>query len=65
MKLLKRYKLIKEYPNSPKLGTIIEECYSVPGQFVNQQSPKRECYTGSFKPEYWQRLKDKKTIIYD
>ena len=64
MKSLKRYQLIKEYESSPKLGTIVEECYSVIGQFVNQQSPKRECFFAPFNPEYWLRLEDREVQIY-
>lgn len=56
MRKLRKYQLIKEYNNSPKLGTIIEECYSVPHQFVNQQSSKRECYFGPFNPIYWKEI---------
>ena len=59
MKILNRYILIKEYDGSPKLGTIIEECYSVPGQFVDQQSPKRECYREPFDSEYWRLIPPK------
>jgi len=64
MKYLKRYQLISEYPNSPKLGTIIEECYSVPYQFVDNQCPKRKCYHPT-NNENWKRIKDKQVIIYN
>jgi len=64
METLKRYKLIKEYTNSPKINTIIEECYSVRNQFVNNNSSKRECYFEPLSPQFWQRVKNKKVKIY-
>lgn len=63
MKKLKRYQLKKEYDNSPKLNSIVEECYSVPGQFVDQQSSKRQCYFPPFDLQYWERLEDKCVFI--
>lgn len=54
---MRKFKLIKEYPGSPKLNTIIEECLLCKGQYVNQQSSQRECYKDvENSPEYWEEI---------
>ena len=54
-KTLQEYILIKEYEGSPRLGSIIQECFSVPNQFVH----RTKCYFPPFNSEYWERLPDK------
>jgi len=58
-KSLQRYVLIKEYEGSPKLNSIIEECYSVPNQFVHQL----KCYFPPFNSEYWEKLPNREVKV--
>ena len=60
-KHLRKYMLIVEYPNGPRRGTIVEECYDTPGQFVNINLPKQKCYNGPFSMRHWMQLPD--TIV--
>lgn len=64
---MKKYKLIKEYPGSPNLGTIVEykddqyELYLIEGKTPNYgQFPKP--YVEDL-PEFWEEIKDKYQIL--
>jgi hypothetical protein len=52
------YRLIKEYPNSPKLGTIIEK---MPGTNMYFYNNRQICYPDIF-PEFWVPVKEEKNF---
>lgn len=56
---MKKFKLIKTYPNSLKLGTIVEE--DMYGQFVTQKSEELHIFQSEDVikyPEFWEEIKE-------
>lgn len=58
MKMLK-YKLIKEYPGSPKLGTVVTLETAVNGQIIQG----KWCYDIDNAPEFWEKVIEKEYEI--
>ena len=53
---MKKFKLIKAYPNSPDLGVVVEE--DKIGQFVSNTIEIFDKYTIENFPEFWEVIKD-------
>ena len=58
---MKKYKLIKEYPGSPKLGTVCEQ--RINGSSFRYYFEKEQClgilkYQVESQPEYWEEVND-------
>lgn len=52
---MKKYRLIKEYPGSPKLGTIVESQNAVSGILFEGKA----LYFIETSPEYWEEIVEK------
>lgn len=66
---MKKFKLIKEYPGSPKLGTIIEEYGAMYFIYKDDEKINHEVYIHrtlvlSF-PEYWEPTSDFKILSFE
>ena len=56
-----KYKLIKEYPGSPELGTVVEKTLRSETNFFYTIGNKRICVLNSHvedNPEYWEKVND-------
>lgn len=54
---MKKYKLIKEYPGSPELGTIAEKFFNSELYFLGQGRKTLAEFVEN-QPEYWQEIKE-------
>ena len=65
---MKKYKLIKEYPGSPKLGTIVEKEFDTSFIYIIEESKFGVRY-GVLKyhvegnPEYWEEVIEKRFMV--
>ena len=58
---MKKYKLIREYPGSPKLGTIVEKELRSSVSYFYRSGDKRICVHTTHvenNPEYWEEVND-------
>lgn len=57
----KKYRLIREYPGSPKIGDIINTSKNFKGESLYYD--KEVCFKPSDYPEFWEEVKDTTTIV--
>lgn len=61
-----KYKLIKEYPGSPKLGTEVEKTLKSETSYFFRSGDKRICVHNSHvedNPEYWEKVNES-SVLY-
>lgn len=60
---MKKYKLIKEYPGSPDLGTEVQEHNTKSGFYYDEHRTSVLRYHVENQPEYWEEVNDSKWFI--
>jgi hypothetical protein len=58
---MRKFKLIKEYPGSPELGTIVEKELRSSSSYFYRSGDRRICVFNDHvenNPEYWEEIKD-------
>ncbi len=61
-----KYKLIKEYPGSPELGTVVDKTLRSEKNYFYRSGDKRICVLDSHvedKPEYWEKINES-SVLY-